>query len=185
MIEYQSDLFSNGKSVNEVRIEAAKDILIRAGYRVIDPININSEVTTKKQLRDYFYLRLDSKYPNRHLLHPPNIKYEMQIISRFVESRMHGASEKRAIQECVEIIDALFNYEDEFNFKYPISDIGILGQGKLAWITEKALTIIAKKRYEKIETEMYRKADEIENDCEIDVEEKINNLDALLENMGV
>jgi hypothetical protein len=183
MIEDQTDLFSGGKSIEETRIDAAKEILLSAGYRLIEPIMINEQIVTQKRLRDYFYMRLDSKYPNRCLRRPPNIKYDMQIISRFVKSRMDGASEKRAIQECVAIIDALFDYEDDFNFKYPISDIGILGQGKLAWITEKAITIIEIKKNEKIAKEIYRKADEIENDCTVDVKERMNNLDALLENM--
>jgi len=183
MIEDQTNLFSDGKSIEEARIDAAKDILLAAGYRIIEPIMINDQITTQKRLRDYFYMRLDSKYPNRRLLRPPNIKYDMQMISRFVKSQMNGASEKRAIQECVRIIDALFNYEEEFNFKYSISDIGILGQGKLAWITEKALIILDKKRHEKIEKEIYKKADEMENSCEIDSKEKVDNLDALLEKM--
>ena len=183
MTKDQPDLFSDGKSIEATRIDAAKDILLAAGYRIIDPITINDQITTQRRLRDYFYMRLDSKYPNRRLLRPPSIKYDMQMVSRFVKSRMNGASEKRALQECVVIIDALFNYEDDFNFKYPISDIGILGQGKLAWITEKALTILDRKRHEKIAKEMYKKADKVENACDIDAEERMNNLDTLLENM--
>lgn len=183
MSEDQQDLFYEGKSVEEARIEAAKDILMKAGYRIVDLVIVDSSITNKRKLRDYFYMRLDAKHPNRQRLRMPNIKYDMQIIGRFVESQINGISEQSAIQECVAIIDTLFDYEEEFRFKYPTADIGILGQGKMSWITEKAIELLNKKRRAVVENEANRKADVIENSCEIDAEEITNNLDTLLEKM--
>jgi len=179
----QRDLFSKCESLEEVRIEAAKEILKRAGYRIIDPVIVDGSITNKRKLRDYFYMRLDSKYPNRQRRRVPNIKYDMQIIGRFVESQMNGVSEQSAIQSCVAIINTLFDYEEEFRFKYPVTDIGILGQGKMSWITEKAIELLNKKNYAIIESESNKKADAIENSYEIDADEITHNLDALLEKM--
>jgi len=183
MVNDQPDLFADGKSIEEVRIEAAKEILLKAGYRIIDPVVINDKITNKRQLRDYFYMRLDSKHPNRQRRRMPNIKFDMQIIGRFVDSQMNGVSEKVAIQECVSIIDTLFDYEEEFKFKYPLTDIGILGQGKMSWITEKAIDLLNKKRQQSVEKETNKKADAIENSYDIDVKERLDNLDALLKKM--
>ena len=181
--DHQQTLFSNGQSIEETRIEAAKEILMRAGYRIIDPVIVNAEINNKRKLRDYFYMRLDSKHPNRQRRRMPNIKYDMQIIGRFVESQMNGISEKSAIQECVSIINTLFDYEEEFNFKYPIADIGILGQGKMSWITEKAIELLNRKRNTTVEDKARRKADAIEESYDIDAEERLTNLDDLLKKM--
>lgn len=183
MTKDQQDLFSMGKSVEEARIEAAKDILTNAGYRIIDPVTVNSEISNNQKLRDYFYMRLDAKHPNRQRRRMPNIKFDMRIIGKFVESQMSGISKKSAIQECVSIINILFDYEEEFNFKYPIADIGILGQGKMSWITEKAIEMLNRKRNTTVDDEARRKADAIEESYEIDADEITHNLDDLLEKM--
>lgn len=180
----QMDMFSKGKSMDEVFIDAAKDILLNHGYRVLDPIVINDKIINTKDLRDYFYKRLDSKYPNRQRHNAPNIKMDMKIVGDFVKAQMVGAGKSRAIQECVEIIDVLFDQEADFNFKYPINDVGILGQGKLSWITAKAVELLNKKRSAILSREINEKADAIENDIEIDVEDRLGKLDAMLENMG-
>ena len=185
MTDDQADLFSNGKSVEKARIEAAKEILIKAGYRIIDPVVVNDKIKNKRQLRDYFYMRLDAKHPNRQRHRVPNIKYDMQIIGRFVDSQMDGINKQAAIQECIAIIDALFDYEDEFNFKYPITDVGILGQGKLSWITEKVVEFLNRKRYESCELIANEKAEKIENSYEIDAKEVSDHLDDLLKKMEV
>jgi hypothetical protein len=88
-----------------------------------------------------------------------------------------------AIQECVAIVDILFDHEKDFNFKYPINDIGILGQGKLAWITTKAVTLLNKKRIELMEREVYKKIEAAENSYVVDADEVSNNLDDLLKRM--
>ena len=183
MVDNQVDIFSEGKSQSEVFIDAAKDILLKHGYRILDPIVINDKITTVRHLRDYFYKRLDSKYPNRQRKNAPNIKMDMKIVSDFVASQMHGASKERAIQECIEIVDTLFDQEEDFRFKYPLDGIGVLGQGKLAWITVKAIELLNKKRCAEKSKEINEKAEAIENDTEIDVDDRLSMLDAMLEKM--
>jgi len=177
-------MFSNNKSIEKARIDAAKEILIKVGYRIIDPLIVNKDITNAKQLRDYFYMKLDSKYPHRLRVRLPNIKFDMQLISRFIESQMDGTNKFTAIQQCVDIINMLFDNESDFNFKYPITDIGILGQGKLSWITSKAVELLNKRRCELLENEIYKKADLLENECEVNADDVSNNLDNLLLKMG-
>lgn len=178
----QGDIFANGKSQDEVYIDAAKDILLTRGYRILDPIVVNDKITTVTHLVDYFYRRLYSKYPNSQKTNAPNIKMDMHIMSDFVKSQMNGAGEKRAIQECIEIIDTIFDQEELFHFKYPIN-IGVLGQGKLAWITMKAVELLNNKKYAEKAKDINEKASAIENDTGVDIEDRLSMLDAILERM--
>ena len=110
------------------------------------PINNVKDVSG---LVDYFYSRLFNKYEYLTRLTIRNRSKEMFIASKFIESRMVDGdiSKNTAIQECVDIIDTIFEYEEEFCFKLPIKDISILGQGKLSWITQKAVEIINRNSY--------------------------------------
>lgn len=177
------DIFNCGKTQDEIRIDAAKKILIKAGYRILDPIVVNPEIKTIAQLKNYFYMRFYSKYPAKQRDIMPNPALDMKIVSGFVEAQIGGAGKDRAIQECVALIDTLFDYEDKFNFKYPIKDIGILGQGKMAWITAKAIDILNKARKASVEKEMDKRASQLENDIRVDSDEIENKLDAMIRQM--
>lgn len=185
MSSHQVDIFGGDKPQKDIRIEAAKEVLLKEGYRILDPIVVNDKIITLRQLRDYFYMRLDSKYPNRRKTALSNTTLDMTILSRFVKSQMYGASKFRAMQECVEIIDIIFDHEEEFNFKYPIVSIGILGQGKLAWVTARAVELLNKKRYEEMSKKINSQASEFENDTDIDEIEFEDKLNIMLKKVGI
>ncbi|MHA2344384.1 MAG: hypothetical protein ACXADW_21210 [Candidatus Hodarchaeales archaeon] len=150
----QYDVFGGDKSVDEIQLERAieiieaakykvaktrddvKQLAIEHGFKVSDPPIVNEKVISLKDLRNYFYMRLWTKYPDRQLYHVEgNWQKEMRFIRLFVEAREKtGLNRFSAIQECVTLIDIIFDYEEEFNFRNPI-DMRILGQGKAGWIT--------------------------------------------------
>jgi len=198
----QMDAFGGGKSVDEVQLdnaievlqkagymvartaEEAKEITINCGYKVSDPAVINDRVVNMLDLRNYFYMRLWGKYPNRQSHHiEGNIKNEMRAFRLFVESREKtGLNRYNAIQECVEIIDTIFNHVDKFKFKKPI-DLRVLGQGKAGWITHKAILIMNDERQKRRENEIKEMMDKHDEEVEIDLNEKANELDTLLAKM--
>jgi len=180
--DYTVDVFTD-LSVSEAQIVDAKETLMKAGYRVLPPLIVNGEIDSKQKLINYFYMRLDSKHPDRQRRRVRNPGFDMAIASKFVESQMEGTNESTAIQQCVSIIDVLFDYESEFNFKYPVTDIGIFGQGKLSWITTKALTILSRKRNASFEKDAEKKIEAIEDAYQVDSSEISNNLDALLKKL--
>ena len=140
--------------------EEVKQAVIKLGYRVFDPIRVKTDVDSISKIARYFYTRLYKKYPNRNRI--LNFGRDNFIAKQLVESRMKGVDKKVAIQECVGIIDVIFDYEEQFNFKYPIIDMGILGQSKMSWVTEKAISIL---NYER-EKENERRAEEIRREWE-------------------
>lgn len=197
----QQDLFENGKSVDEAQLETAIKIVHKAGYRVVrdaeeakqlaiesgyqvtEPLLVNDKVVTLKDLRNYFFMRLWNKYPDRVKFYVNNIKSELRLIKLFVESREDtGLNRFNAIQQCVAIIDTIFDHEEEFNFKQPI-DIKVIGQAKSGWITEKALQIINNKLLAEKEKLIERKIKEMENEIKIDLVERSKELSDLLVNM--
>lgn len=197
----QQDLFGEGKSIDEIQLEEsikniekagyrvvrdaeeAKQIAIEAGYQVTEPILVNDKVVTLKDLRNYFFMRLWSKYPNRYKYYVDNIKNEFRMVRLFVESReAKGLNRFNAVQQCVAIINAIFDHEEEFNFKNPI-DIRVIGQAKAGWITEKALQIVNNKLLKEREKEAERKIAEMEDNTKIDLREKARELDELLSKM--
>lgn len=196
----QHDLFSD-KSVDEIQIEEsikniekagyrvardaeeAKTIAIESGWQVTEPILVNDKVITLKDLRNYFFMRLWTKYPNRYKYYVDNIKNEFRLLRLFVESREEkGLNRFNAIQQCIIIIDAIFDHEEEFNFKTPI-DIRVVGQAKAGWITEKALQIVNNNLLKEREKEAERRIVEMEDNRKIDLKEKAKELDELLANM--
>jgi len=198
----QFDIFGNGKSSSEIQLERAieivqcaeyrivksaediKELAIEAGYKVTDPIVINDRVVNLVDLRNYFFKRLGDRYPEKYLNYVDNRQNELRLIRLFVEARQKtGLNKFHAIQECISIIDVIFEHEKEFNFKRPI-DIRLLGQAKAGWVTQKAICILARKQEEK-EAEKFKKlVTEIESE-EIDLQEKSNELGRLLSKMEV
>jgi hypothetical protein len=108
------------------------------------------------------------------------------MIRLFVEAiEKRGLNRSRAIQRGVEIIDVIFNNEEEFNFRNPI-DIRVLGQGKSGWITGKAIDILNRKSEKRAEAEMRKKADELEDELmqDLEISAYVNkNLDKILAEM--
>ena len=197
----QPDLFGGGKSTEEVQAEEsiklleklgyrvsktaeeAKAIVVECGYQVTDPILVDTKIITLTDLRNYFFMRLWSKYPSGQQYSVDNIKSDLRLIRLFVESREEkGLNRFNAIQQCVAIIDIIFDYEEEFCFKEPMG-IGILGQAKSSWITEKALYILNIKLKKEEELEIERRVDEIEASRKIDLKAISEELKELLANV--
>lgn len=178
----QQDIFNPNMVPEEIRIEEAKIILIGAGYKITEPLVVNENVNNLPKLLNYFYMRLFTKYPDKQLTTIKNFRKDMKLIKKFVESRKVNISEQVAIQECVAIIDIIFDHEEEFNFKQPIN-IGVLGQAKSGWITEEAIYILNLRLEKERDEEAERKIEEIENSYEIDLKERANKLDKILARM--
>ena len=158
--------------------EEIKQIAINYGYRVFDPIKAKTDVDSIPKLVRYFYTRLFKKYPNRNQIF--NSGRDNSIAKQFVESRMNDVNRKVAIQECVEIIDVIFDCEDQFNFQYPIVDMGILGQSKMSWVTEKAIILLNDKREKEKEKLVEEKLREIERAHPIDLKARARELEEML-----
>lgn len=198
----QYDAFGDGKSNEEIQLEKAiefiethgyrvaktaedaKMLAIEAGYKVSEPILVNDQIVTLKDLRNYFYMRLWTKYPERQSYHVEgNWEKEMRLIRLFVESREKtGLNRFNAIQECIALIDVIFSHEEEFNFNKPI-DIRVLGQGAAGWITQKATMILNEKIYKQKSDIAEQKIQEYEDEYDIDLDQKASVLDKLLANM--
>lgn len=198
----QMDAFEAGRSHEEVEIDAAKTILekaeyviiktaeeakaaaIKAGYKVSDPLIVNKSVDSFLSLRNYFFMRLWKKYPNRQLYYVHgNLNRELHVFKLFVEAREKtGLNRFNAIQECVAIIDTIFNHEEEFGFKNPI-DIRILGQDKAGWITQKALFILNAEVQAELDHEVDKIIEKKDRDRKINLKDKSLELDKLIKNM--
>lgn len=197
----QFDMFGAGKSTDEIQLEKAievikcagyrvvktkeesKDLAIEHGYAVSEPRIVNERVVTLKDLRNYFFMRLWTKYPGRQARYYENWQQEMRMMRLFVETiELRGLNKASAIQRGIEIIDTIFNHEEEFRFKNPI-DIRVIGQGKAGWITGKAIEIMNKQQDKRIEAETRFKAEELEYELERDLEKQSfidNKLDDLI-----
>ena len=179
---YQQDAFNPDTTPEKIRIEEAKKILIEVGYKIVEPLMVNENVNNLPKLLNYFYMRLFTKYPDKQLTTIKNFQKDMKLIKKFVESRKVNMNEQAAIQECIAIIDTIFDHEEEFNFKQSIT-IGILGQAKSGWITEKAIFILNSRLEKEREGEAERKIEEIENSYEVDLGERASKLDKILARM--
>lgn len=194
------DLFESGKSNEQAQIdnaitlltkkeyrviktaEEAKKVAIEFGYKVSDPIFANDKIVTLKDLRNYFYMKLSQKYP-RNTYMDLGWQRELRMLKLFVESREStGLNKFNAIQECVAIIDVIFDHETEFGFKTPI-DIRVLGQGKLGWITQKALSILNNKIQQLQEQSVDKLIERKDIERKIDLKSKALELDELVKEM--
>jgi len=151
--------------------EEARDLAIDVGYKVLDPIFTDNKITTLKDLRKLFYTRLYEKYrleDNSYLF--GNYQIDLKYLRLLVEEReLEGLNRFNAIQEAAAIINVIFDNLDEFNFDR-IPDIRILGQKKMAWVTDKALRLLNAKT----EKAKFEKVRNIAEGIEEEVEKEIN-----------
>jgi len=123
------------------------------GYKVAKPLSMTyKNIKNVNELVNFFYALVDYHYPSP-VGYYRNIPKDRAIAKRFVESRMEASqlSKKDAIKECAFMIDALFKYADEFNFKNNPVSFGIFGQESMGWVTEKLIRIVLKKKEEEKE----------------------------------
>jgi len=184
MVNKQQDAFNPNMPPEEIRIGEAKKILIEAGYKIAEPLVVNESVNNLSKLLNYFYMRLFTICPDKQLTTIKNFQKDMKLISKFVEARKVNMNEQAAIQECVAIIDVIFDYTIEFQFKQPITT-GVLGQAKSGWITEKAVSILNRELERKDEEEVETRIKEIEDDYEekVDLKKTADRLDKILAKM--
>ena len=107
LISDQTVLF--GKSDMEHLIKACVEYLKFKGYKTIKPSTNVCNVKTLDELICFFYSRLDSKHPEYINSYRSIIK-DRVIAKKFIESRMKASdvNKKEALNECVEIIKAIF-----------------------------------------------------------------------------
>jgi hypothetical protein len=178
------DLFETEEEREAKKIKQYKEYLIEKGYRVEDPPNsMRFDIRGLDELIRFFYSRMSLKHPELKQV-DRNMGRDRKIASEFVKSRMEkGINRQRALSESAELIDILFRYEEKFKFKYPVRSIGILGQGKLRWVTEKLENMwLYEKIYEKSTqlrefNQKLEKAQEIETEIEqLDREDELSKI---------
>jgi hypothetical protein len=185
VMEYQQDAFSKGKSTKEIRIEESKKILMDYGYKIVEPLEVNKSVKDIPDLRKYFYAKLWNKYPDRMQYYTERYKEEIKIVRDLVESREGNTNRDTAIQECVAIIDTIFDYEEEFKLEKPIISINIL---RVSWVIGLAISILNLEKNKEEERARDKMIDEIEDQYMKDhhksiLKSKAEKLDKILAGM--
>jgi hypothetical protein len=153
----QNNIFSSVCTDHAIE-EACCSYLRFKGYSIFNPKKFSRKINGLDDLISYFYLLLNRRSKNGFMT-SYNIIRDRVIAKRFLESRMmvSGYSKEYALNECGEIIKTVFENEKEFNFKYELT-FSIFGQGKLKWVTDKAISIMndkLKERYD-IESDVIR-----------------------------
>lgn len=184
-VEKAKKFFINQGYIIVDSLDDAKQILMDNGYKVSNPLMVNEKISNIKELLKYFYKRLRDKYPESQFeyLLDTWIK-DMRMIRHFVHSREKtGLSRRSAIQECVAIIDIIFDCEKEFSFKSPIN-INFLGQGKFSWVTEKSVDILNNKLVKQKESKVEEFREEVEENLGVNLDERSKELTTILKKMG-
>jgi len=180
------DLFAGDKSTEEIRIEESKRILMDYGYKVVEPLEVNNSVKDIPSLRKYFYARLWNKYPDRMQYYIQHYKEEIKIVSDIVKSREENTNRNTAIQECVAIIDTIFDNEDMFKLERPIANVSIL---RIGWVINFAISIMNMERNKERERVRIKMEEEIEDNYMKDkyklvLKAKAEKLNKILAGMG-
>lgn len=151
---FNGELFATSEELEVKRLEDSKELLISKGYRVEDPPeSFKFNIKSIDGLIEFFYSRMSLKHPALKQVSRRKAR-DRKIMSEFVKARMvKGINRERAMDECAEMVEILFKYEERFKFKYPVVSIGILGQGKLKWVTDKIEDYLLSERIK----ERYRK----------------------------
>ncbi len=124
---------------------ACADYLRFEGYKVNNPTKYIRNIKNIDDLIDLFYTRIDSMNLE-HMKVYRNLNRDRVTAKRFVNSRIKatGAKKEVALNECGDIVEAIFENYAKFKFKYNLN-FSIFNQAKLGWITELAINFINKK----------------------------------------
>lgn len=156
-IQGQSSRFDIFNTVTKTQLlDACVDYLKYNGYRVIYPTTdlMKFKVTDIDSLITYFYAKLNRLHSNEECVYT-HVGRDRSIAKDLIESRIQttGFSRAEAIKECVMLIDTVFKFEEEFNFKYNLN-FSIFSQDNQSWITAKALEIMNRERLKREEIEL-------------------------------
>jgi hypothetical protein len=135
----QISMFDSGNSVD--LIEACKDLLLHANYRVVK-INEITGVDNLIKLVEAFYLLYQNYYPDNEKPYRNDKKHDFAAAKRFLEWRIEQGelSEKAAYDECVMIMKAVMVYSNTLGIKN--ISFGFFASSKTKWVINKALDLV-------------------------------------------
>jgi hypothetical protein len=140
----QGNLFGDTATLSKDATNLCITYLRSRGYSIGEPVDYPIKISKLDDLIVVFYSYVRGSYED-HLWPTPNMPKDRAIAKKFVENRMKadGLDKEHAMQQCGYIIQTIFKNSDIFKFESPPT-FGILGQGELAWITDRALQILNK-----------------------------------------
>lgn len=151
-------LFDEIEPTEEERIESAINFLTSLGYVVLCPSKLDHKtIKNSSDLVDYFYALLQYYNPDRRLHYTASSKKDAKHAAAFVKKRREetGAGNKRALEECSEIVRCVVENESVFKFLEPLHSFEVFGQDENKWVTDRAISIINSEN-EKMEKEEMR-----------------------------
>jgi len=121
--------------------EACASYLKSIGYKVSKNTDYY-KINTIDELVDFFYNCLDY-YHSEVCSLVSNRQKDRALFSKFISNRQSelGCSFKDGLQDCANIVKALFIYEDELALTLPIGT-WVFGSEKCKWLTDKVINIL-------------------------------------------
>lgn len=140
----QGDLFGDKATLVEKSAEVCVEFLKGQGYSIGLPNSYPAKIIKPDELIAMFYGFVRDIYP-KHLWSCSNGKRDRAIAKAFIERRMKedNIDRKTAMNQCAFIIQTIFKRPDIFKFETPPT-FGVLGQGEMGWLTERAVQLINK-----------------------------------------
>lgn len=153
------------------------DLLRENNYTVKSNPKAYTIIRNNKDLVNYYYKLLERLYPS--LIPYRNYTADLKIAKNLVEKIKldYGYEYEDALSMCISIVDMVFKYRKEFNFDpTKVISFGIFGQSGMAWVTEKAIKLINKEKFD-------LKRLEREADIKTERYEDLNNIDFGYDNL--
>ena len=111
------------------------------GYVVRPPLNKSTDIKTPAGLVKFFYNTMAFFSPQTHMVYVGDQKKDLSTAKKFIEVRRStGVNRQRAITECCELIGFLFKFEGNLGLNFKVTSMSVLGQGTMAWFTEKLIS---------------------------------------------
>jgi hypothetical protein len=135
-------------------IKACKGFLYSFGYKIVDPLESKHDIKKLDDLISLFDQMLKIKHPEWAGRYSKKEK-DRRLARYFVEKRMKASNinKKEAMKECADIIETVFEHEEEFGFDERPLSFDFFGQDDFGWVTDVAVKIINRKKAEKEERE--------------------------------
>jgi len=159
-------------------VDRAKKILKDHGYKVRDPKK--KYITPVSKLISYFYQRLSfikgiDYYSKRE---GKDRSIAKELLSRFLEE---GCPQESVLDRAFEVINYLILNEDKVGIRFPITDMSVLGQGNMKWVTDKTIMLITLEKEARFEMDRNRLSKELEKKTyRVDYESKLEELNEIL-----